>query len=141
MDHTRWTDIQKIDNTILTSWSWYDTMNYFWEFFWYRVTVVLHVNWCIISVIPRGNWYAHQLIHNICVRTWIGWYVCQPMHDICIRIYVSLCHILSCDGPPIELPLVTSRLTPIVITSKTEITVNKTSLHVKTLGCTRKYFC
>ena len=69
---------------------------------------------CVNSVfMPRGSWSARQLLmHNICVRPWIGWYVRQPIHDICVIIYVRLCHRSSYAGPPIELSLVTSGLTP-----------------------------
>ena len=85
-------------------------------------------SWCLM---PRGSWYTCQLMHNICVQTWIGWYVCQPMHNICIIIYVRLCHQSSCAGSPIKLHLVTSGLTSRVIKSKKYSTITKTYLHVK----------
>ena len=70
-------------------------------------------------------------MRNICVWTWIGWYVLQPMHDICVIIYVRMCHRPNCAWPRIELSLVTSVLTPTVVTSKTDGNVNKIYLHVK----------
>ena len=77
---------------------------------------------------PHGSWYAHQLIHNTCVRTCIGWYVRQPMHYICVRIYVRLCQESSCAGPLINIYFVNSVLTPIAITGKIYSTANKTSI-------------
>ena len=73
-------------------------------------------------------WYACQLIHNICVQTCIGWCVRQMMYNICVIIYVSLFHPLSCDGPQIELSLLTSGLTPRVRTVRKDGTVNNTSI-------------
>ena len=60
------------------------------------------------------------------------------MHDICVRIYVRLLHQSSCAGSPIELYLVTYGLTLILITSKTESNIKKTSLHVKTVYQTHR---
>ena len=60
------------------------------------------------------------------------------MHNICVRIYVRLYHISSCSGPPIELPLVASGLTPILLTSKIDSTVNNTYVHVKTVYQTHR---
>ena len=60
------------------------------------------------------------------------------MHDICVRIYEGLCHRSICSGPPIELTLVDHGLTPGVISSKTDSTVNKTPIHVKTVYQTQQ---
>ena len=55
------------------------------------------------------------------------------MHNICVRIYLMLCQRSICDGPLIELTLVSSGLYPRVITSKTDSNVNRTSLYVRTV--------
>ena len=60
------------------------------------------------------------------------------MHNIYVRIYVRLCHQSICDGPLIELSLVTYGLTHIVITIKKDGNVKKNYIHVITVYQTQQ---